>query len=112
MQTIKAIFVAIFFTSFILGSVAAAVIYSEKAAAETAANTAALEEALYIVAFSADSAEVAAYKSIAKDKAEALNIPLSTCSKIVKAAQKRNASTIKIHDLSTGMHSFVKVTFN
>ena len=37
MQTIKAIFVAIFFTSFILGSVAAAVIYSEKAAAETAA---------------------------------------------------------------------------
>jgi hypothetical protein len=112
MQTIKAIFVAISFVSFILGSVAAAVIYSKQVKAETAANTAALEEALFIVAFSADSAEIKAYKSIARDKAEALNIPLSTCNKIIKAAQKRNASKINIHDLSHSMHSIVKVTFN
>jgi hypothetical protein len=112
MQTIKAAFVGILFTSFILGTVAFAINYSKQAAAETAANTAALEEALFIVAFSADSTEVKAYKSIARDKAEALNIPLSTCNKIIKAAQKRNASKIDIHDLSHSMHSVVKVTFN
>lgn len=112
MEILKAAFVSIFFTCFILGTIVFTINYSKQAAAETAAHTAALEEALFIVAFSADSTEIKAYKSIARANAKALNIPLSTCDKIVRAAQKRNAGKIDIYDLSTGMHSVVKVSFN